>query len=142
VSDRTRNFLWLYGLTIAITIGAVAAGCLIFFLFNGTINMPAATVNNFWSLTNTILIPALFGWIAFKLDQHKRQSQRNEQKIDSALEKVDQIDQTIKNGGGQGTKEIRQIVDGIAAKLDQPSLGVTQPLRDPSSRDRSTDQEA
>lgn len=130
MSDRTRDLLWLIGGIVGILLIGVTWAVILFYLLNGQIPIPEATRTNFWSLVNTLLIPAAFGWVAWKIRDQTQQSRQNTRKIEQAQQQIADIDHTIKNGGGAGVKQIQ-------AKVDQL---LEQSLRDPEARTRANDE--
>ena len=143
MSDRTRNILYLVGGCVGILVSGVTAGLLVFYLFNGYITIPEATRNNFWALVNTLITVVLIPWLIRAMHEHKAQSQQNSEKLDETQRKVEALDETIKNGGGERMGKIAgetagPIAGEIAAHIIREE--VLKP-RDPSSRDRSSDQE-
>lgn len=129
MSDRTRDLLWLVGGIVGILLLGVTWAVILFYLLNGQIPIPEATQTNFWSLMNTLLIPAAFGWVVWKIRAQIEHSRENTRKIEQTQRQIADIDHTIKNGGGSGVKQIQ-------AKVDQL---LQQTQRDPEQRTRADD---
>ena len=145
LSARTRDILFLLAGIAAILLVTFGLGLVLYYLANGTIEMPAVTRTNLWSLFNslvlvvlTVVVPVvgllLKAYLQQLMSTLMEQSRTNTTKIEQTQQQVADLDYSVKNGGGQ---RMGQIAGQVAADIIKHEL--TTP-RDTESRDRSTDE--